>query len=255
MTETLFRRKPQPKHIANLSLTRPLVNPFSNTKLFMNYGTYHQASYITFQTELQLCSQLRVTCYEDLSEPVCCYSCWQLTFSSRNAVLIQTFVINQVPLTKVLVVLERGIQVLLYSPKRQREVNEISNIVYLSEPVCCYSCWQLTFSSRNAVLIQTFVINQVPFTKVLVVLENIVYKVSSTITYLATTESAWTNGKSTKKMQTNPLQQWWRQYLQNRMKKPNQEWKDCSILLIMWQRQVSHSKNSRVCVIYKRRMV
>ena len=31
-------------------------------------------------------------------------------------------------------------------------------------------------------LIQTFVINQVPFTKVLVVLENIVYKVSSTIT-------------------------------------------------------------------------
>ena len=54
--------------------------------------------------------------------------------------LIQTFVINQVPLTKVLVVLERGIQVLLYSPKRQREVNEISNIVYLSEPVCCYSC-------------------------------------------------------------------------------------------------------------------
>ena len=54
--------------------------------------------------------------------------------------LIQTFVINQVPLTKVLVVLERGIQVLLYSPKRQRKVNEISNIVYLSEPVCCYSC-------------------------------------------------------------------------------------------------------------------
>ena len=190
MTETLFRRKPQPKHTANLSLTRPLVNPFSNTKLFMNYGTYHQASYITFQTELQLCSQLRVTCYEDLSEPV-----------------------------------------------------------------CCYSCWQLTFSSRNAVLIQTFVINQVPFTKVLVVLENIWYKVSSTITYLASTENAWTNGKSTKKMQTNPLQQWWRQYLQNRMKKPNQEWKDCSILLIMRQRQVSHSKNSRVCVIYKRRMV
>ena len=190
MTETLFRRKPQPKHTANLSLTRPLVNPFSNTKLFMNYGTYHQASYITFQAELQLCSQLRVTCYEDLSEPV-----------------------------------------------------------------CCYSCWQLTFSFRYAVLIQTFVINRVPFTKVLVVLENIVYKVSSTITYLASTESAWTNGKSTKKMQTNPLQQWWRQYLQNRMKKPNQEWKDCSILLIMRQRQVSHSKNSRVCVIYKRRMV
>ena len=56
-------------------------------------------------------------------------------------------------------------------------------------------------------LIQTFVINQVPFTKVLVVLENIAYKVSSPMTYLATMESARTNGKLTKKMQTNPLQQ------------------------------------------------
>ena len=56
-------------------------------------------------------------------------------------------------------------------------------------------------------LIQTFVINQVPFTKVLVVLENIAYKVSSPMTYLATMESARTNGKLTKKMQTNPLKQ------------------------------------------------
>ena len=43
-----------------------------------------------------MCSQLSVTCYQDLFKPVCCYNCWQLTVSFRYGVLIQTFVINQV---------------------------------------------------------------------------------------------------------------------------------------------------------------